>query len=134
MGIEACRLKMILGWAQIIERRFCEKVVWPIGVLQYGRGEQEVGRPSIFVVEAVYAICCTGSRLRKARRISRRKPILGPRCFGPAKVAKERVGGSRFGSRLRGLHGARGVKNSVKGPKTAAIVPEMSVVVILPPH
>jgi hypothetical protein len=27
MGIEACRLKMILGWAQIIERRFCEKVV-----------------------------------------------------------------------------------------------------------
>jgi hypothetical protein len=34
MGTEACRLKVILGWAQIIERRLCEKVVWPIGVLQ----------------------------------------------------------------------------------------------------
>jgi hypothetical protein len=27
MGIEVCRWKMILGWAQIIERRLCEKVV-----------------------------------------------------------------------------------------------------------
>jgi hypothetical protein len=34
MGKEACRWKVILGWAQIIERRLCEKVVWPIGVLQ----------------------------------------------------------------------------------------------------
>jgi hypothetical protein len=33
MGTEACRLKTILGWAQIIERRSCEKVVWPIGLL-----------------------------------------------------------------------------------------------------
>jgi hypothetical protein len=33
MGTEACRLKIILGWAQIIKRRLCEKVVWPIGVL-----------------------------------------------------------------------------------------------------
>jgi hypothetical protein len=34
MGTEVCMWKMILGWAQIIERRLCEKVVWPIGVLQ----------------------------------------------------------------------------------------------------
>jgi len=34
MGTEVCRWKMILGWAQIIERRLCENVVWPIGVLQ----------------------------------------------------------------------------------------------------
>ena len=34
MGTEVCRWKTILGWAQIIERRLCEKVVWPIGVLQ----------------------------------------------------------------------------------------------------
>jgi hypothetical protein len=34
MGTEACRLKTILGWAQIIERRLCEKVVQPIGLLQ----------------------------------------------------------------------------------------------------
>ena len=106
----------------------CEKMCGRLACYGMERGKQEVGRPSIFVVEAAYAICCTGSRLRKARRVSRRKPILGPRCFGPAKVAKERVGGSRFGSRSRGLHGARGVKNNVKGPKTAAIVPEMSVV------
>ena len=33
MGTEVYRWKMILGWAQIIERRLCEKVVWPIGVL-----------------------------------------------------------------------------------------------------
>jgi hypothetical protein len=66
---------MILGWAQIIERKLCKKVVWPIGVLQKGRGEQEVGRRSIFVVEAVRAICCTGSRLRKTRRVSRGDPF-----------------------------------------------------------
>jgi hypothetical protein len=29
-----------------MERRLCEKVVWPIGVLQWVRGEQEVGRRS----------------------------------------------------------------------------------------
>jgi hypothetical protein len=34
MGTEACRLKTILGWAQIIERRLCEKVVQPIGLLR----------------------------------------------------------------------------------------------------
>jgi hypothetical protein len=34
MGTEACRLKVILRWAQIIERRLYEKVMWPIGVLQ----------------------------------------------------------------------------------------------------
>jgi hypothetical protein len=31
--------------------------------------------PSIFVVEAVHAICCIGSRLRKIGRISRGKPF-----------------------------------------------------------
>jgi hypothetical protein len=31
---EVYRLKMILRWAQIIERRLCEKVMWAIGVLQ----------------------------------------------------------------------------------------------------
>jgi hypothetical protein len=34
IGTEACRLRMILEWAQIIKRRLCEKVVWPISVLQ----------------------------------------------------------------------------------------------------
>jgi hypothetical protein len=34
MGTEACRRKVILGWTQIMERRLCEKVVAPIGVLQ----------------------------------------------------------------------------------------------------
>jgi hypothetical protein len=34
MGTEVCGGRMILWWAQIIERRLCENVVWPIGVLQ----------------------------------------------------------------------------------------------------
>ena len=40
-----------------------------------GKRREEVGRPSIFVVEAVYAICYTGSRLRKTGRESRGKPF-----------------------------------------------------------
>ena len=62
-------------------------------------GEQEGGRPSVFVVEAVHVICCTGSRLRKTGRVSRGKPFWALRYFGPAKVVKERVGRGK-GSRI----------------------------------
>ena len=62
--------------------------MWPIGVLRYGRGKQEVGSPSIFVVEAVHIICCTGSRLQKTRRESW-EAILGLRYFELAKVVTE---------------------------------------------
>jgi hypothetical protein len=34
MGTETCREKMVFEWAQITDRRLCEKVVWLIGVLQ----------------------------------------------------------------------------------------------------
>jgi hypothetical protein len=34
MGTEVYRWKIILRWAQIIERRLYENVMWPIGVLQ----------------------------------------------------------------------------------------------------
>ena len=64
-------IEMILGWAQIIERRLCEKMCGRLACLWLGRGKQGVGRPSIFVDEAVHVICCTGSRLRKTRRVSR---------------------------------------------------------------
>ena len=64
------------------------------------------------------------------------------RLGGLQNVVKERVGWGaadfvafdctsqeKAGSQSRGLRSARGVENSVKrGPKTAAIVPEMSVV------
>jgi hypothetical protein len=62
--------------------------VWPIGVRRYGRGKQEVRRPSIFVVEAVHIICCTGNRLQKTGRKSW-EAILGLRYFELAKVVTE---------------------------------------------
>jgi hypothetical protein len=65
------RVKMILGQAQIIERRMCEEMCGQLAC----HGKQEVGRPSIFVVGAVHVIHCTGSRLRKTGRISCGKPF-----------------------------------------------------------
>jgi hypothetical protein len=60
---------MILGWAQIIEREGCVKTL--CGRLACYSREEASRKWSIFVVEAVRAICCTGSRLRKTRRVSR---------------------------------------------------------------
>jgi hypothetical protein len=66
--------------------------VWPIGVLQQGRGKQEEGRTSIFVAEEVHVTMlrrhlCLADPARKSW-----EAILGSRYFGPAKVVKERVG------------------------------------------
>jgi hypothetical protein len=53
----------------------CEKMCGRLACYGMERGKQEVGRPSIFVVEAVHVICRTGSHLRKTECVSRRKPF-----------------------------------------------------------
>ena len=93
-GNRSVQVKM----AQIIGRRMSEKMCGRLACYGMERGKQEVGRPSIFVVEAVHAIYCIGSRLRKTRRISRWEPFWACDVLGLQKVVKERVGGGRRGS------------------------------------
>jgi hypothetical protein len=86
---------------------------------------------SIFVVEAVPCNILHRQPSSKDRACKSWEAILGLRYFGLAKVVEERVwvggkgrqisrhltarGQEKSGLRSRGLHGARGVKNGVKG-------------------
>jgi hypothetical protein len=72
--------------------------------IRRGEVSRKGGRPSIFVVEVVHAIYCTGSRLRKTRRVSRGKPFWAYDILGPA-ISGERQGRfwGREDSRFRGI-------------------------------
>ena len=50
-----------------------------------------MGRPSVFVVEAVHVIYYTGIRLRNTQRVSRGKPFWVCDILGLQKWLKERV-------------------------------------------